>query len=239
METRANYIIVGLFTLAGIIGAFAFVYWFHHGTGAGGRSLYKVSFQGPVAGLRSGAAVSFNGIRVGEVVELAFDPDDPRGAIVTVSLKQGTPVRADTEVSLDYQGLTGIASLALRGGKSDAALLVAKDGVPLLNAGPSASQDLMQTALATIRRIDSFIADNEKPFRNSMRNIESFTDVLSRNSDKFNRIMTGLDGLVTDGRRTIGVIERTVKNFDENPTRLLFGGRRSSGDQNTSSSNRR
>ena len=30
METRANYVLIGLFTLAVIVGAFGFVYWFHH-----------------------------------------------------------------------------------------------------------------------------------------------------------------------------------------------------------------
>lgn len=279
METRANYILVGAFTLAVIIGAFGFVYWFHHVGGTGERAQYRVAFQGPIGGLRTGATVSFNGIRVGEVTELSLDPQNPKQALATISVDKNTPVRADTEVSLDYQGLTGIAALALRGGAADAARLPARDGqLPVLTATSSASQDLMQAARDAIRRIDTFIADNEKAFRNSMRNIESFTDVLarnsdkidtslrnietftaalSRNSDKVDSIMAGIDSmiggkegkgeipeaaraiknaaenldkkidtLVSDGRRTLGVIERTVRNFDENPTRLIFGGGR-------------
>jgi phospholipid/cholesterol/gamma-HCH transport system substrate-binding protein len=279
METRANYILVGAFTLAVIVGAFGFVYWFHHVGGTGERSLYRIVFQGPIGGLRIGATVSFNGIRVGEVTELTLDPKDPKQALATISVDKNTPVRADTEVTLDYQGLTGIAALSLKGGAANAAALTAQEGqLPVLTAGSSASQDLMQAAREAIRRIDTFIADNEKSFRNSVRNIESFTDVLSRNSDKIDasirnietftgtlarnsekidRIMAGmdnmiggpegkgaipdaalaiksaaenldkkLDGLVSDGRRTLGVIERAVKNFDENPTRLIFGGGR-------------
>lgn len=239
METRANYIVVGLFTLAVIVGGFGFVYWFHNAGGGSDRAFYKVAFQGPIGGLRNGATVLFNGIRVGEVTALSLNPNDPRGAIVTIAVDHNTPVRADTEVSLDYQGMTGIASLALRGGAPNAAPLAGQNGeAPLLVAGPSVSQDLMQAARDAIRRIDNFIADNETPFRNSMRNIESFTNVLARNSDKFSRILTGLDGLVSDGRRTLGTIDRTVKNFDENPTRLLFGNRRSS-EQNAGGSKRR
>jgi len=279
METRANYILVGAFTLAVIVGAFGFVYWFHHVGGTGERAEYRVAFQGPIGGLRTGATVSFNGIRVGEVTALSLDPKDPRQALATISVDRNTPVRTDTEVTLDYQGLTGIAALALKGGAANAAPLPAKDGeLPVLTAGSSASQDLMQAAREAIRRIDTFIADNEKAFRNSMRNIESFTEVLarnsgkidtslenienftaalSRNSEKVDSIMAGidamiggpdgegdipkaaraikgaaenldkkLDGLVSDGRRTLGVIERAVRNFDENPTRLIFGGGR-------------
>ena len=38
METRANYVLIGLFTLAVIVGAFGFVYWFNTIGGAGERA---------------------------------------------------------------------------------------------------------------------------------------------------------------------------------------------------------
>ena len=75
METRANYVLIGLFTLAVIVGAFGFVYWFHHVGGVAVRNYYRVVFQGPIGGLRTGAQVNFNGIRVGEVVDLGLDPE--------------------------------------------------------------------------------------------------------------------------------------------------------------------
>ena len=135
METRANYILVGAFTLAVIVGAFGFVYWFHHVGGTGERAEYRVAFQGPIGGLRTGATVSFNGIRVGEVTALSLDPNSPRQALATISIDKNTPVRSDTEVTLDYQGLTGIAVLALKGGAAAAAPVTLRDGnVPLLTA---------------------------------------------------------------------------------------------------------
>ena len=57
METRANYVLIGLFTLAVIVGAFGFVYWFHHIGGVAVRNYYRVVFQGPIGGLRTGAQV--------------------------------------------------------------------------------------------------------------------------------------------------------------------------------------
>lgn len=279
METRANYILVGLFTLAVIASTFGFVYWFHHVGGTGERAEYRVVFQGPVGGLRTGATVSFNGIRVGEVTALALDPSDPKQSLVTISVEVATPIRADTDVTLDYQGLTGIAALSLRGGSLNAAKLAGKDGRPAaLVASSSSSQDLMQSARDLIRRLDVVIVENEAALKASLKNIETFTDTLAsnsdkvrssinniesftaalaRNSDKVDSIMAGIenvvggkdgkgeipeaarairsavenldkkvDGLVSDGRRTFNVIEKTVRNFDENPTRLLFGGGR-------------
>lgn len=279
METRANYILIGLFTLATIVGAFGFVYWFHHVGGTGERMTYKVVFQGPIGGLRSGASVTFNGIRVGEVTDLTLDPKDPKQALATISINADTPVRADTEVSLDSQGLTGIAVLALRGGSAGAAAVTAKDGdVPVLSAGSSASQDMMAAARDVARRIDAVLVENQQTIKNSLRNLEAFTEMLSKNSDslqttmrnleaftdtlsknsaKIDRIVAGvdnliggpegkgdvpeavralkataenfdkkLDNLVTDGRRTLNTIDRAVRNFDENPSRIIFGGGR-------------
>ena len=276
METRANYILIGCFTLAVILGAFGFVYWFHHVGGAGERMTYNVIFQGPIGGLRSGASVTFNGIRVGEVTALSLDQKDPKNSVATISIETTTPVRADTEVSLDSQGLTGISVLALRGGSPSAGPLTAKMGdVPLLTAGSSASQDMMAAARDVARRIDAVLAENQQSLKTSLKNIEAFTDMLAKNSgslsksvgniesftdslaknsEKVDRILVSVDGLlsekgdvpeavrayktlaenldkrleglIVDGRRTLNTVDRAVRNFDENPSRIIFGGGR-------------
>lgn len=258
METRANYILVGLFTLGVIMGGFGFVYWFHHVGGTGERAIYHIVFKGSISGLRTGAAVNFNGIRVGEVSALGIDPNSPKQSLAVISVDAQTPVRGDTTVSLDFQGLTGIAALALRGGSPTAAPLEGKDGVPpVLVSDLGSSQDVMQAAREVLGKLDTVIEQNQAALKNSIKNIETFTDALSRNSEKVDRIMASIDNLlggpdgkgdipdtvraikavaenldkrmdslITDGRRTLNVIEKTVKNFDENPQRLIFGGGR-------------
>jgi len=69
-----------------------------------------------VPGLLIGAGVLFNGIRVGEVTDLALAADNPRRVDATISVASTTPVRADTKVGLDFQGLTGVPVIALEGG---------------------------------------------------------------------------------------------------------------------------
>ncbi|MEI9916232.1 MAG: MlaD family protein [Methylovirgula sp.] len=70
METRARYILVGLFALVAIAAGFAFVYWLNSTSGLGKRDVYQIRFLGAVSGLQIGAAVQYNGIRVGEVTSL-------------------------------------------------------------------------------------------------------------------------------------------------------------------------
>jgi len=78
METRAPFVIVGAFVLAAIVAVFGFVYWLNNAGGIGKRESYRVVFNGPVPGLLVGAAVLFNGIRVGEVTSLDLVADSPR-----------------------------------------------------------------------------------------------------------------------------------------------------------------
>src|SRR3954447_21459486 len=138
METRANYVVIGLFTLAVIAGAFGFVYWFSRAGDGGERATYRVVFDGAVSGLRTGGWVLFNGIKVGEVSDLRLNPQNPRQVVATVNVDRAVPVRADTRVGLDFQGLTGIASISVKGGAADAPALTADNGaVPTLTAEPS------------------------------------------------------------------------------------------------------
>ena len=67
METRANYALIGLFTLAVIAAGFGFVYWFSGGDRGQTRQSIRIVFSGSVSGLSKGSIVSFNGLRVGEV----------------------------------------------------------------------------------------------------------------------------------------------------------------------------
>src|SRR5512141_1621822 len=124
METKANYLIIGLFTLAVIVGVFGFVYWFQNIGGTGERAFYRVEFDGSVSGLRVGGSVLFNGIRVGEVSDLKLNPERPQQVIATISLDKSVPVRADTSIGLEFAGLTGIASLSLKGGSANSPIMV-------------------------------------------------------------------------------------------------------------------
>ena len=113
METRAPFVIVGAFVLAAIAAVFGFVYWLNNAGGIGKRETYQIVFNGPVPGLLVGAAVLFNGIRVGEVTSLELVADRPHDVHATIAVEEHTPIRSDTKVGLDFQGLTGVPVVAL------------------------------------------------------------------------------------------------------------------------------
>lgn len=202
METTAKYRLIGAFTLAAVIGVFGFVYWLNHGGALGERSVYQIRFSGPVPGLRPGAAVQFNGIRVGEVTNLSLNERSPRDVVATISVDRSTPVRADTQVTLDFQGLMGATSVALKGGAPQApALAASANTLPLLTADASAGLDLSTAARDALRRLDGILADNTATLRDTFSNLSTFTGALARNSDRIDGIVLGLERMTGGGNK--------------------------------------
>src|SRR3954452_17296696 len=189
METRAPFVIVGAFVLAAIAAVFGFVYWLQNTGGLGPRTTYHVQFEGSVPGLLVGAAVLFNGIRVGEVSELGLAPGKPRGVNATISVASTTPVRADTKVGLEFQGLTGVPVITLEGG-----MLVANSGeVPTLVADPGAGQGMTQAARDALRKVDSVLTENSGALKETIANFKVFSEGLARNTGKLDGIVAGLE----------------------------------------------
>src|SRR5271154_1395018 len=195
METRAPFVVVGAFVLAAIAAVFGFVYWLHNTGGLGPRVTYHLQFDGSVPGLLVGAAVLFNGIRVGEVTDLGLAPDSPRRVNATISVASTTTVRSDTKVGLEFQGLTGVPVIALEGGPS----LVNSGEVPTLIAEPGAGEGMTQAARDALRRVDSVLADDAEPLKNTIANLQVFSEGLARNTGKLDGIVAGLERMTGGG----------------------------------------
>ena len=206
METRAPFVIVGAFVLAAIAAVFGFVYWLNNAGGIGKRETYHVVFNGPVPGLLVGAAVLFNGIRVGEVTSLELVADRPHDVHATIAVAEHTPVRADTKVGLDFQGLTGVPVVALEGGEE----LRAPPVKGALIAEKGAGQSMTQAARDALRKVDSVLSENAAPLHEAISNLSTFTDGLARNTPKLDGIVAGLErmtGATTPPRKVIYDLE--------------------------------
>jgi phospholipid/cholesterol/gamma-HCH transport system substrate-binding protein len=196
METRAPYAIIGLFVLAAIGAVLGFVYWLNNTGGLGERRVYRVQFDTPVTGLLVGAAVLFNGIRVGEVTELKLPQGKPKQVVATISVAVATPVKADTKAGLEFQGLTGIPVIALEGGSEDERP-TGNDLV--LVADPAASQSMTVAARNALVRVDGLVAENSSGVRDIVGNLKTFSDALARNSDRIDGILTGVEKMTGAG----------------------------------------
>lgn len=194
METRAPYALIGLFVVAAVAAVFGFVYWLHNTGGLTDRAVLRVRYENSVSGMLIGAAVLFNGIRVGEVTDLKLDREDPRNVTATVAVATGTPIRADTKASIDFQGLTGVAVVTLNGGDPKSPLLAAGgDSPPLLLADPMAGQNMTQAARAVLQRLDGILTENSSALKSTIDNLNTFSYALARNSSRVDGIVAGLE----------------------------------------------
>ena len=191
METQARYLWVGAFTLAVMTAGFAFVYWLYSGGGFRERAVYEIRFDNPVSGLLAGSAVLFNGIRVGEVTELKLSPEQPKQVVAMVGIDPSTPVRSDTAVSMDFQGLTGAPVILLTGGSPTAPAISLVEGAPgpVLIAEADSGQSMTQAARTTLKRIDGMISENAEPLHDVIANLKTFSDALARNSNRVDSVV--------------------------------------------------
>jgi phospholipid/cholesterol/gamma-HCH transport system substrate-binding protein len=206
METKARYTLVGTFVLAVVLAGFAFVYWLHNTGGLANRTVYQVRFESSVSGLLTGSNVLFNGIRVGEVTGVTLSPDAPKEVLVTIAIDPKTPVRADTDVSVDFQGLTGAPVIMLTGGAMGAAPVAAAPGEPpLLIANTESTQSLSQSARSTLGRLDKVIDDNSSALHDAISGISAFAGVLARNSERIDGILAGLERFAGGAKAKPGI----------------------------------
>jgi phospholipid/cholesterol/gamma-HCH transport system substrate-binding protein len=210
MEKRANYALIGLFTVLVIASMFGFVFWFQNLGTKKTRIAYRIVFEGPTVGLHVGANVNFNGIRIGEVDSVKID--DPQHVVALVSVERKAPVRKDTTVGLEFQGLTGIAAVALKGGSVNGPELEPDaDGILTLTADSNSSQDLTESARAVLQNVNKVVSENEDAIKDAMKNIDTFSQALARNSERLDSLLSGVDTLVNkDGT---GELQAAVKSF--------------------------
>ncbi|HEY3620886.1 MAG TPA: MlaD family protein [Roseiarcus sp.] len=226
METRANYVLIGAFTLAAIVGAFLFVMWIAGYGTAGGHRSYQVVFKGSVAGLSTGANVSFNGIKVGEVTHLTFSRSDPHQVVADIDVNSEAPIDKNTRARLETQGLTGGAVVALLGGVTAGPALVAENGrPPVIYAGQSIQlQDILDNvdalsikATSVLDDADKIIADNSPTIHSALANVDQFSKALADNSAGVDAALKSVGEL----GKQIGPLAARLQTLSDDADRLV------------------
>jgi phospholipid/cholesterol/gamma-HCH transport system substrate-binding protein len=192
METRANYIAVGAFVLACVIGLVVTLLWLAGTQYSQEYAYFQTSFKGPVTGLGKGTVTRYNGIDVGRVTDLEFDPHDPQRVIVTLQVRPHLNIRQDSVTSIESQGLTGGSYVEISGGTAQSPLLTAAEGqqYPMIRSKPSTLQQLEQSAPEVVAkmniavsRLNDVLSDkNRKALNGILANLNETTSVLARRS---------------------------------------------------------
>jgi phospholipid/cholesterol/gamma-HCH transport system substrate-binding protein len=214
METRANFIAVGLFVVALFIGLLAFVVWLSNYQAERSYKQYWIYFDGSVKGLRVGSSVTFRGITVGEVTFIGFPADgNVEQILVKTRIDSTAPVRTDTEARLEIQGLAGGALIMLDGGSNTALALKATKGqkYPVIPSAPSQLDRLLEGAPALVEQIQALVARatqvlgdaNQESLSGILANLNTLSSTLADRSES-------IESIVEDAKQTLAELKASA-----------------------------
>lgn len=217
METRASYLLVGSFVLAFFVGLVGFALWLSKAQFDAELARYDIFFTGSVTGLTDGSPVRYSGVRVGEVVYIGLDRDNPSRARAMIEVESITPVTTFTVASLEFEGLTGGRYILLAGGEIGGVPLVSENGQkrPEIPSTPSqlesllaGAPDLIAGSVALLAQANELLGpDNRGRISTILENVSRFSGTLSENEDEF-------QSLIKDSAQTMASLKTTAAQLD-------------------------
>ncbi|WP_114964244.1 MlaD family protein [Alkalilacustris brevis] len=238
METRANYILIGLFTLAGFLGLLAFFIWLARVELDRQFAYYDVRFNA-VSGLSRASDVRFSGLPVGQVVDLRLAPERDGTVLVRLEIDAATPIREDSVATIEAQGVTGVSYVAISAGSPDRPLLVEADGAafPEITSGRSVLQSLTEDApeilselLSVLDQIGTLLGpENQQRVDNILANLETSSENFASALDDFAAVSDSvavaagaiaefadrLDEITTAGVATMQMADTALLNLSQ------------------------
>lgn len=238
MENKANYALIGAFTIAGFLGILGFMMWFAKLNLDKQFAYYDVYFT-EVSGLGISSEVSFAGLIVGKVVDLQLS-EMPDGAVrVRLEVDENTPVRTNSRASVEITGVTGVANVAITSGSPDTPLLrdASTDAVPVIPANRSALQTLSDQGPEMISRLNTVAEQmtrllgeqNQTRVGNILDNVErssanldkaladvtKATDSIASAANDISGFGSKLQSLGTAAEKTLSIADTSLTQFNQ------------------------
>ncbi|MEO0057269.1 MAG: hypothetical protein RIT17_719, partial [Pseudomonadota bacterium] len=156
METRANYVWVGAVTLALLAALAVFIVWLAQ-LGQGEQDEYDIFYGQSVSGLANGSQVSFAGVPVGQVTEIALADGNPEFVRVRIKVKDDVPILVGTQATIQAS-FTGVSTILLDGARKDAPAITCQttacpEGRPVIPPGRGGFGELVANAPLLLERL--------------------------------------------------------------------------------------
>lgn len=207
METKANYALIGAFTLAGFLGLLGFVMWFAK-LQLNQQFVYYDAYFPEVAGLSVSSQVLFAGLSVGKVTAIELAPDSPNAVRVRLELDEDTPIRSSSRASIDTSAVTGVSQVTITPGAPGDVLLseISADPIPVIQTSPTALQtigeqapELLSRANVVAQQLTQLLGDeNQERVANILGNVERATDNIDKTMADVSKATDAVAAAATD-----------------------------------------
>lgn len=223
METRASHLLIGSFVIVAVFALFAFVIWLARVDIDRDVGHYDIYFEKSVSGLGIGGDVRYRGLKVGSVISIRIDPDDPTRARVRVEIDSRTPIREGDRASLQLQGITGVSFVDIEGATADSPPLTppAPGEVPVIPSEPSqiarlvqGAPELISRATVLVDQVTELFNDNQLLVVGVLSDLRTLTSTLASRRESLEHIVDNLDRSSADMATTMTSLNQLAGRAD-------------------------
>jgi phospholipid/cholesterol/gamma-HCH transport system substrate-binding protein len=214
---KASNLMIGSTTLAVIAAGFIGLLGYQKIHAIRQQGPMRIVLVGSASGLHKGGNVNFDGVQIGQILSLQLD--NPRKIVALVRVDNSAPIRKDTVVGLEFQGLTGVAAISLTGGAAAAPPVpLDQDGIPILTADLSETESIRDT----LHNVDRMLVGNRETMKNALLNFETYTASLAGKGDAIDSMIRKADGAFETFDSAMSKIDSVVPGLADGKPDELF-----------------
>lgn len=225
MERNANFIVVGIFAIVSAIFLAGFAFWLgKYGSDEDKFDNYKTYVSESVSGLKRSSPVKLKGLDVGFVENVKIDGNNPERVEITFKVDKGTPLKTDSIVVLNSQGIAGIGYLEIKGGTNSTPFLkkVDKSERPEVKSEPSmisVLKDKADTILTnvsdTMAKVNHLASDkNIKNVSVTLDNLAQITTGLKEDRKEIAGVLIGAKVVEANANNAIADLSNVTRKTD-------------------------
>ena len=225
METRANHLWVGAVTLVLLAMLAAFTVWVAR-LNEGAKDEFDIFYAQSVSGLANGSQVSYAGVPVGQVTEIALAKDNPEFVRVRIKVKEEVPILVGTQATIQAS-FTGVSTILLDGARKDNPPITCQttacpEGRPVIPPGRGgfgeivANAPLLLERLATLTEQLNIILgpDNQKELAGILANSNRLTAGMADAAPELTANLKEFRVTMQEFNQTLDAFEKVAASSD-------------------------
>ncbi|UAB79081.1 MCE family protein [Erythrobacter sp. SCSIO 43205] len=226
METRANHLWVGFITLGLLIALAAFIVWIAR-LNQGASNEYDIFYKQSVAGLANGSQVSYAGVPVGQVREIALSKEDPEFVRVRIRVRDEVPILVGTEATIQAS-FTGVSTILLDGARKQAPAISCEttacpEGRPVIPPGRGGFGEIVANAPLLLERLATLTEqlnvilgpENQEQLSGILENSNRLTRELADTAPALQGTLAELEVAVKEAGEALDAFEKVTLTTDE------------------------
>jgi len=226
METRANHLWVGAVTLVLLLALAAFIVWIAQ-LGQGEQKEYDIFYAQSVSGLANGSEVTFAGVPVGQVKEIALANGNPEFVRVRIKVRSDVPILVGTRATIQAS-FTGVSTILLDGARKDAPPISCEttacpEGRPVIPPGRGgfgeivANAPLLLERLATLtEQLNTILGpENQREIAAILKNTSRLTAGLANATPELEQNLVAFQTTLAEFNQTLDAIEQLSRSTEQ------------------------